>query len=64
MYSKYQNVVCVCVCLPKVFVRVVSGLVQMKIVQVLALWREELTSTLLMDIFTPYMEIAITSWLR
>lgn len=52
---------CVCVFLPTALVRVVSGLAQMKIVQVLALWREELTSTLLMDKYTPYMEIAITS---
>ncbi|CAF95952.1 unnamed protein product, partial [Tetraodon nigroviridis] len=52
-----------CSC-PKALVRLVSGLVQMKIVQVLALWRGELTLTPSMDIYIPYTETAITSWLR
>lgn len=60
----WHQFICVHVRVLTALARVVSGLVRMRIVQVFALWREELTSTLLMERPTPSMGIAITSWLR
>lgn len=63
IFARHQFI-CVHVCVLTALAMVVSGLVQMRIVQVFALWREELTSTLLMEKPTLSMGIAITSWLR